>query len=108
MVSVRAAIESRSLDDFADALTDDVVWIGLWPGEICRNRDDVLEMFARMREREVQVRPQVVLDKDDAIVLDPGLDGRHHVLILRGDAVSEVRVYPDRGSALASIEERPW
>ncbi len=108
MVSVREAIESRSLDDFADALTEDVVWVGLWPGQLCRNRDDVLEMFAQMREREVEVRPRVVLDKDDAIVVDPGLDGRHHVLVLRNDAVAEVRVYPDRRSAVAAVEERPW
>jgi hypothetical protein len=108
VVTVRAAIESRSLDDFADALAEDVVWIGLWPGQLCRNRDDVLEMFARWREREVQVRPEVVLEKDDALVVDPGLDGRHYAVVLRDDAVSEVRVYPDRSSAVAAIEERPW
>ena len=107
-MSVREAIESRSLDDFADALTEDVVWIGLWPGEICRNRDDVLEMFARMREREAEIRPRILLDKDGCLVVDPGLDGRHHVLVLRGDEVSEVRVYPDRQSALTAVEERPW
>ena len=108
MVSLRDAIERMSLDDFADALTPDVVWVGLWPGELCRNRDDVLEMFARMREREIQLRPSVVLERDDALVVDPGLDGRHHVLVITGDLVSEVRVYPDRPSALAAVEERPW
>ena len=107
-MSVRDAIASVSLDDFADVLTPNVVWVGLWPGELCRNRDDVLEMFARMRERELQLRPSIVLDRDDALVVDPGLDGRHHVLVLSDDLVSEVRVYPDRKSALASVEERPW
>ena len=108
MVSVRETIESRSLDDFADSLTEDVVWIGLWPGEICRNRNDVTEMFVRMRERELDLRPRIILDKDGCLVVDPGLDGRHHVLVLREDAVSEVRVYPDRQSALAAVEDRPW
>jgi hypothetical protein len=108
MVSVREAIARRSLDDFAEALAPDVVWIGLWPGEICRNRDDVLEMLARMRERELRVQPSVVLDRDDVLVIDPGLDGRHHVLVLADELVSEVRVYPDRRSALAAVEERPW
>ena len=108
MVSVRDAIERLSLDDFAEALTPDVVWVGLWPGELCRNRDDVLEMLARMREREVELRPRVVLDRDDVLVVDPSLDGRHHVLVLRDGLVSEVRVYPDRSSALAAVEERPW
>ena len=107
-MSVREAIERVSLDDFAEALTPDVVWIGLWPGELCRNRDDVLEMFVRMREREISLRPKIVLEKSDVLVVDPGLDGRHHVLVLADDLVSEVRVYPDRRSALASVEERPW
>jgi hypothetical protein len=108
VVSVREAIERRSLDDFAAALTDDIVWGGLRPGELCRNRDDVLEMFARVREQELEVRPSIVLEKDAVLVVDPGLDGRHHVLVLADDLVSEVRVYPDRRSAIAAVEERPW
>jgi hypothetical protein len=110
MVTVREAIVGADLDAFAEALAPDVVWIGLWPGELCRNRDDVLEMFVRMRERaqELRSRPSIVLDKDGVLVVDPGLDGRHHVIVLQGDEVSEVRVYPDRSSAVAAIEERPW
>jgi len=108
MVSVKEAIERRSLDDFAELLTPDVVWVGLWPGELCRNRDDVLEMFARMREREIKLQPTIVVDRDDVLVVDPQLDGRHHVLVLADDLVSEVRVYPDRRAAIASVEERPW
>lgn len=107
MVTVREAIERMSLDEFADLLAPDVVWVGLWPGELCRNRDDVLEMFARMREHDVRPRPRIVAEHDDVLVVDPGLDGRHHVLVLADDLVSEVRVYPDRRSALAAVEERP-
>jgi hypothetical protein len=107
MVSVREAIEQRSLDAFAEVLTPDVVWVGLWPGELCRNRDDVLEMFARLREREWQLQPAIVAEKDDVLVVDPGIDGRHHVLVLADELVSEVRVYPDRSSALAAVEDRP-
>ena len=106
-MSVKDSIERMSLDDFAEALAPDVVWVGLWPGELCRNRDDVLEMFARMREREEQLRPRVVAEKDGILVVDPGIDGRHHVLVLDGELVSEVRVYPDRSSALTAVEERP-
>jgi hypothetical protein len=108
MVTVREAIERMSLDDFADALAPDVVWVGLWPGELCRNREDVMEMFARMRERELQLRPSIVAEKDDTLVVDPGFDGRHHVIVLADDLVSEVRVYPDRRSAVTAVEERPW
>ncbi len=107
-MSAQEAIGNRSLDDFAEALTANVVWVGLWPGELCRNREDVLEMFARMREKEVRVQPSIILERDDVFVVDPHLDGRHHVLVLAGDLVSEVRVYPDRRSAIAAVEERPW
>lgn len=107
-MNVQDAIRDVSLDDFAEALTPDVVWVGLWPGELCRNRDDVLEMFARMRERELRLRPTIVVERDDVLVVDPGLDGRHHVLVLDDGLVSEVRVYPDRRSAVAAVEERPW
>jgi hypothetical protein len=108
MVTVREAIESVDLDAFADTLTPNVVWVGLWPGELCRNRDDVLEMFVRLREQEMRATPQIVLDREDVLVVDPHLDGRHHVLVLDEGLVSEVRAYPDRSSALASVEERPW
>jgi ketosteroid isomerase-like protein len=107
-VSVRDAIEGVDLDAFAEALSPNVVWVGLWPGELCRNRDDVLEMFARMRERDVRVAPRIVADRDGVLVVDPGLDGRHHLLVLDEDRVTEVRVYPDRSAALAAVEGRPW
>jgi hypothetical protein len=96
-----------SLDDIARVLRPDVVWVGLWPGETCRNRGDVLEMFARFGDRRFDVHPTVVAEKEHFLVVDPGLDGRHHVLVLDGDLVSEVRVYPDRSSAITAVEERP-
>jgi ketosteroid isomerase-like protein len=108
MVSVREAIEQRPFGELGALLAPDVVWVGLWPGELCRTRDDVLEMVARMRERELRVQPSVVLETDDVLVVDPGLDGRHHVLVLADGLISEVRVYPDRPTALAAVEGRPW
>ena len=106
-MSVRDAIEGMSLDDIAGVLTPTVVWVGLYPGELCRNRDEVLEMFDRLRYREDQLHPTVIAKRDDVLIVDPGIDGRHHVLVLDGDLVSEVRVYPNRESALAAVEERP-
>jgi hypothetical protein len=107
MVNLRDAIEGASLDDIAAVLTPNVVWVGLWPGELCRNRDEVLEMFERLRYREDQLRPTVVAKRDDILIVDPGIDERHHVLVLDGDLISEVRVYPDRRAAMAAVEERP-
>ena len=107
MVNLQDAIEGMLLDDIAAVLTPHVVWVGLYPGELCRNRDDVLEMFERLRYREDQLRPTVVAKRDDILVVDAGIDERHHVLVLEGDLISEVRVYPDRSSAMAAVDERP-
>jgi hypothetical protein len=107
LVNVRDAIEGNSLDVFAETLAPNVVWIGLWPGELCRNRDDVLEMFTEIRERELRARPRVVAEHGDLLVVDPGLDGRHHVIVVKDGLVSEVRAYPNRQAALAVVEGRP-
>jgi hypothetical protein len=107
VVNLRDAIEGMSLDDIAGVLTPNVVWVGLYPGEICRNRDEVLAMFERLRYREHQLRPTVVAKKDDFLIVDPGIDERHHVLVLEDDLISEVRVYPDRRAAMAAVEDRP-
>ena len=107
-MSVRDAIADPSLEAFADLLAPNVVWVGLYPGQLCRNRGDVLEMFERWREQQIRLEPAIVLERDDALVVDPGLDGRHYAIVLDEGLVSEVRVYPDRAAALAAIEERPW
>jgi ketosteroid isomerase-like protein len=108
MVTVRDSIESGDYEEFVQVLTDDVVWVGLHPGELCRNRADVVEMFARARANGVQAKPEVVVERDDALVVDPHLDGRHHVLVLAEGQVSEVRVYTDRSAAVGALEARPW
>ena len=108
MVSVREAIESADLDAFGEALAPDVVWSGLHPGEVCRNRADVVEMLAAARERGVSVTPEVVLERDDALVVDPHMDGRHQLMVLHDGLVSEVRAYPSREEALGALEGRPW
>ena len=106
-MSLQDAIEGMSLDDIAGVLASNVVWVGLWPRELCRDRDEVLAMFERLRYREDQLRPTVVAKRDDILIVDPGIDERHHVLVLDGDLISEVRVYPDRHAAMAAVDERP-
>jgi hypothetical protein len=107
-VNVRDAIAGPNLEAFADVLAPNVVWVGLWPGQLCRNRGDVLEMFERWREQQIRLEPTIVLERDDVLVVDPGLDGRHYVVVLHEGFVSEVRVYPNRGVARAAVEARPW
>ena len=110
MVSVRETIEQADLDSFGRLLSEDVVWVGIWPGELCRNREQVVAMLEQARERGRQISPEVVLERDDALVIDPHLpdSDRHQVFVLDHGLVSEIRAYGDRAAALAAVEDRPW
>jgi ketosteroid isomerase-like protein len=106
MVSVREAIEQGDLTAFQEVLAPDIVWVGLWPGQLCRNRAEVVEMLGHAQANGVQPRPEIVRDEGDRFVVDPHLpiDGRHQVFVLREGVVAEVRAYPDRAAALAAME----
>jgi hypothetical protein len=109
MVNVREAIEQGDLTAFEEVLAPDIVWVGLWPGEVCRNREQVLQMLQTAQENGLVARPEIVRDEGDRFVVDPHLpiDGRHQVFVLREGVVSEVRAYPNREAALAAMEP-PW
>ena len=108
MVSPREAIERGDLTEFEDVLAPDIVWLGRYPGEICRNRDEVLAMLREAQEAGIQASPEIVLEQEDLFVVDPHLDGRHQVLVLRDGVISEVRAYLSREAAIAAVEGRPW
>ncbi len=108
MVSVREAIVSTDLEAFGEVLAPDVVWVGRFPGELCRNRDEVLHMLRQAQQRGIQPTPEIVLEREDILVVDPHLDGRHQVVVLHHGLVSEVRAYGSREAAVAAVEERPW
>ena len=108
MVSPRDAIEQGDLTKFEEVLAPDIVWLGRYPGEICRNRDEVLAMLREAQERGIQASPEIVLEREELFVVDPHLDGRHQVLVLRDGVISEVRAYLSREAALAAVEGRPW
>ena len=103
---MRDAVEQADLESFGSVLSDDVVWVGIWPGELCRNRTEVLGMLQQARARGRQMAPEVVAERDDMLVIDPHLpeSERHQVLVLGDGLVSEIRAYPDRGAALAAFE----
>jgi ketosteroid isomerase-like protein len=109
MVNVREAIAQGDLTAFEEVLAPDVVWVGLWPGQLCRTRGEVLEMLKHAQANGLQPAPEIVRDEGDRFVVDPHLpiDGRHQVFVLREGVVSEVRAYPDRDAALAAMEP-PW
>ncbi|HEY2355161.1 MAG TPA: hypothetical protein VGH79_09725 [Gaiellaceae bacterium] len=107
---MRAAIESADLDSFGELLVEDVVWIGLFPGEVCRNKAQVLAQLGRARDNGRVIAPEVVLERDDRLIVDPHLEdsGRHQVFVLDDGLISEMRAYTDRAAAVAAVEERPW
>ena len=110
MVTVRDAIVQGDLTAFEEVLAPDVVWVGMWPGQLCRNRVEVVEMLKFAQEQGIEARPEIVRDEGDRFVVDPHLpiDERHQVFVLSEDgAVSEVRAYPTRDAAFAAMEP-PW
>ena len=109
MVSVREAIAQGDLTAFEEVLAPDIVWVGLWPGQLCRNCAEVLEMLKAAQAGGIAPSPEIVRDEGDRFVVDPHLpiDDRHQIFVLDGDVVSEVRAYPDRAAALAAMEP-PW
>ena len=106
MVSVRETIEQADLDSFGSLLSEDVVWVGIWPGELCRNREQVVAMLEQARARGRQMSPEVVAERDDMLVVDPHLPDseRHQVFVLADGLVSEIRADGDRAAAVAAFE----
>ena len=110
MVSVRDAVLRGDLTAFEEVLAPDIVWVGIWPGQLCRNRDEVLEMLRNAQAQGIAPSPEIVRDEGDRFVVDPHLpiDERHQVFVLDEEGVvSEVRAYPTRDAALAAMEP-PW
>ena len=109
-MNAREAIESADLDSFGELLAEDVVWIGLFPGEVCRNKAQVLALLRRARDNGRRVTPEVVLEREDLLIVDPHLEDaeRHQVFVLDEGLIAEIRAYPDRAAAVAAVEERPW
>ena len=43
-------LESADFEEFVASLAPDVVWVGVWPGQLCRNRDEVIATFRHQLE----------------------------------------------------------
>jgi hypothetical protein len=111
-VSLRDTIVQADRAAFMQALDPRVVWVGVLPGMLCRDREQVV---SRLSAIERAARPEIVADAGDRLVVDPHLDpppdlypGLHQVYVLDEDErIVEMRDYPDRESALAALET-PW
>jgi ketosteroid isomerase-like protein len=112
MNSLREAILAGDEAAFAELLAPDVVWVGTLPGQLCRNREQMLGVIARARANGRRWQPEIVDEAPGALLVDPHVQPPaevsptlHQVLLVDGDErVVEVRDYADRASALAALE----
>jgi ketosteroid isomerase-like protein len=107
VVSIGEILEREGFDEFVAALDPNVVWVGIRPGQLCRNRDEVVAIFRRALEQGHSGTPEIVAQTDELLVVDPHVDPPlelnpelHHVFTLRDGRIVEMRDFPDRASAL--------
>jgi ketosteroid isomerase-like protein len=103
-------LESADFEEFAAALAPEIVWVGLEPGQLCRNRDEVLETFRRALESGKSGSPEVVAEAEGRIVVDPHVEPPyehapelHHVFVVEEGRIVEMRDYPSRAAALEAV-----
>ena len=110
MVTLKETIEAGNLDTFAATLAPDVVWVGLWPGELCRNRDEVLSVFREALASGMTGSLEVVAEEDDLLVIAPHVTpppernpDLHQVFVVREERIVELRDFRDRAGALEAV-----
>ena len=103
-------LESADFQEFAAALAPDVVWVGLRPGELCRNREQVVATFREALESGKSGSPEVVAEAEGLIVVDPHVEPPleaapelHHVFVVEDGRIVEMRDYPSRRAALEAV-----
>jgi ketosteroid isomerase-like protein len=109
-VSALDHLESADFQEFAASLAPDVVWVGLEPGQLCRNRDEVLATFRQALELGKSGSPEVVAEAEGRIVVDPHVEPPyehapelHHVFVVEDGRIVEMRDYPNRRAALEAV-----
>ena len=114
MTSVREAILRDDRAAFRELLDPAVVWVGVYPGQLCRSREDVLSIFDNPDNVARNLAPEILAERDDVIVVDPHPDpppkwapNLCQVIVVHEGRVVEMRDYPNREAALAALET-PW
>ncbi len=114
MTSVREAILRDDRAAFRELLDPAVVWVGVYPGQLCRSREDVLSIFDNPDNAARNLAPEILAERDDVIVVDPHADPPPkwapklcQVIVVHEGRVVEMRDYPNREAALAALET-PW
>jgi ketosteroid isomerase-like protein len=110
MVSVRETLERGDFDEVVAALSPDVVWVGLEPGQLCRSRDEVVLVFRRAVDSGMTGTLEVVAEHDDMLVVVPHVQPPpedkpelHQVFVVRDGQITELRDFRDRAGALAAV-----
>jgi ketosteroid isomerase-like protein len=110
-MTLRDIVERGDLDEFAAHLDPDVVWVGVLPGQLCRNREQVLEIFRNALATGKRAAPEILIESTELMVLDPHIEPApeqnpklHQVFVVDEGRVVEIRDYPNRASALAAAE----
>ena len=106
-MSARDVIEHGDFEAFAGALAPDIVWVGVAPGLLCRNREQVIETMRGWIDAGHGATPEIVGETENLIVVDPHVDPPnpqipelHHVFVVDEDRIIEMRDYPNRRTAL--------
>jgi hypothetical protein len=90
-------------------LAPDVVWVGVLPGMLCRNADQVRTRLEQVRNSGRSYSPEILAERDGAVLFDPHVDPPaeiaelHQIAIVHDNQVQEIRDYPNRAAA-----ERAW
>jgi hypothetical protein len=91
-------------------LAPDVVWIGVLPGMLCLNADQVRARLEQVRNSGRSYSPEVLAERDGVLLFDPHVDPPaeirelHQIAIVQDDLVQEIRDYPNRAAAQAAFE----
>jgi haloalkane dehalogenase len=106
-MTLAEVLARRDLPGFVELLDPDVVWQGIAPDAVCRNRDEVRELLERYLASGRAAAPEIVVETGDAVVVDPHAEAAvpelHHVYTLRDGRIVRMQDFPDRSSALAAV-----
>jgi hypothetical protein len=95
-------------------LAPDVVWIGVYPGQLCRSADQVNARLEQVRNAGRSYSPEVLAERDGVVLFDPHVDPPaeipelHQIAIVHDNLVQEIRDYPNRAAATAAFEGMLW
>jgi ketosteroid isomerase-like protein len=108
-MSVRDVIVHGDFEAFTEAMAPDIVWVGIKPGLLCRNREQVVGTMRGWIDAGQSVGPEIVGERENLIVVDPHVDPPswipelHQVFVLDDDRIVEMRDYESRRAALEAV-----